>query len=156
VTQDCSTKQSKGNVRSRRSTCRLILAFGMLLAVAYGVIRVLPRPPYVHVVDELPISARLVRHELIRHGVDCCHLFEFSCSDAALRDRLVTRWQLRDLTRSKEPPVSFVASAHPDWWTPDTPAATHKFGWRDDDSESYVSVWEQSETGRLYVEVGNW
>lgn len=154
--RDRSTEPSKSNVRSRQWMFRLVLAFGMLFAIGYPVNRFLPRPPYAQIVDELPISARLVRHELIRHGVDYCHVFEFYCSNAALREKLVSRWQLRDLTRGKEAPVSFVANDHPDWWAPDTPATTGKFGRRDDNSESYVSIWEQPETGRLYVEVGSW
>ncbi|GAB6184554.1 hypothetical protein [Thermopirellula anaerolimosa] len=153
---DGSTEPSKLNITSRRWTLRWVIAFGVVLAMAYGAIRFLRRPPYAVIVDELPISARLVRHEQIRHGLDYCHLFEFSCSDAALREKLVSRWQLRDLTRSDEEPLLSVAYDHPDWWMPDTPPATRKFGRRDDNTESYVSVWEHSKTGRLYVEVGRW
>lgn len=135
----------------------ILAALVILLAmVAFGVMRFLSQPPYAQIVDELPESASLVRHELIWHGLDHCHLFVFSCSDTALRDQLVSRWQLRDLTDSEDSPVSFADNAHPTWWTPDTPSATHKFGRHDDESEGYLSVWEQSETGRLYVEVGRW
>jgi len=157
MTRDRSTEPARWIVRSWQWTFRLVLAFGTLLAISYGASRFLSRPPYAPIIDELPISARLVRHERIRHGVDYCHLFEFSCSDAALRERLVSRWQLRDLARSNEKaPTSFAENDHPDWWMPDTPATTRRFGRSDDDSESYVSVWEQSETRRLYVEVGRW
>jgi hypothetical protein len=157
MTRDGNTEQSRWNVRSQQWTFRLVLAFGMLFAVAYGVHRFVPRPPYALIVDGLPISARLVRHELIRHGFDDCHLFEFACSDTALREKLVSRWQLRDLTRGNAAPVSFMEFVdHPDWWTPYTRATPGKFGWHDDNTERYVSVWEQPERGRLYVEVGHW
>jgi hypothetical protein len=141
--------------RSRAAIIFALLAI-VLVMVAYGGIRFLSQPPYAQIVDRLPESAKLVRHELIRHGLDHCHVFEFSCSDTALRDQLVARWQLRDLTDSADGPVTFLESKHPNWWTPNTPAATHKFGRHDDESEGYLSVWEQSETGRLYVEVGRW
>ena len=156
MTHEGSSGHSRLNVRYRQWTVHVLLAFAVLLAIGYGVVHFLPQPPYAGIVDELPISARLVRHKLIRHGVDYGHVFEFSCADAALRERLVSRWQLRDLTRSKETPVSFMASDHLDWWTPDVSPATRRFGRCDDDSESYMSVWEHPETGRLYVEVGRW
>lgn len=156
MTRDGNTEQPRWNVRSRQWTFRLVLAFSMVLAITYGVRHFVPRPPYALIVDELPISARLVRHELIWHGFDYCHLFEFACSDAALREKLVSRWQLRDLTRGDEDPVSFMEYDHPDWWTPDMRATTGKFGWHNDKTERYLSVWEQPETGRLYVEYGRW
>lgn len=140
----------------RLSFAILLLVVACTFLVACLVIRSLAEPPYIQIVDELPISTRLVRHELIRCGIDYCRLYEFSCSDTALRDKLVSKWRLRDLTGSNETPMSFMEYDHPDWWTPNVPAATHKFGRRDDDSESYLSLWEQSETGRLYVEVGRW
>jgi hypothetical protein len=44
----------------------------------------------------------------------------------------------------------------PDWWPSNMSSATRKFGWVDRDSETYLSVWEHSETSRLYVEYGKW
>lgn len=140
----------------------MVLAFAVVLLVAcvcfvsHSVIRSLTQPPFVQIVDKLPISACLVRHKLIPHGIDYCQLFEFSCSDTALRDALVSKWRLRDLTDGNDEMFSFVENDHPAWWTPNAPSATRKFGRHDEDSESYMSVWEQSKTGRLYVEVGRW
>jgi hypothetical protein len=156
ITPDRKTQPSKSHDGSRQRMFRVVLAFGILLAIGYAANQFLLRPPYAEIVDELPHSARLVRHELIRRGVDHCHVFEFSCSDATLREELVRRWQLRDFTKENEPPVSFMENHHPDWWAPDTPSTTGKFGRRDDNGESYLSIWEQPEAGRLYVEVGSW
>jgi hypothetical protein len=141
--------------RSRAAIIFALLAI-VLVTLAYGGILFLLQPPYAQIVDHLPESATLVRHESIRHGLDRCHVFEFSCSDNELRDQLVAKWQLLDLNDSADGPVTFLENKHPNWWTPDTPPPTHRFGRHDDESESYLSVWEQSEQGRLYVEVGRW
>jgi hypothetical protein len=141
---------------SRPFTAAPILAALAMVLLICAAIRFRPQRPYSEIVDKLPQSANLVRHELIWHGFDPCHVFEFSCADAALRDELVSRWQLRDLTDSADGPVTFLENTHPTWWTPDVPAAIRRFGRHDDDSESYLSVWEHSDTGRLYVEVGRW
>jgi hypothetical protein len=154
---DRESKSAAGRLR-----CRVAIAAGVIAVVAgvlpfsRALIRSLLRPPYTRVVDELPISARLVRHEFIRHGVDFCDLFEFSCSDVTLRDTLVSKWRLRDLTGTRQDPVSFVENDHPVWWPSSTSVATHKFGRRDEDAESYISVWDYSETGQLFVELGVW
>jgi hypothetical protein len=131
----------------------LLMLTLMAVVVASGVIYFLPRPPYVGIVDELPVSARLVRYEVIRHGMDYCLLFEFSCSDTSLRQMLVNKWQLSDRTESKES-LSFVEHDHPGWWTPESPASTRRFGSQDDKREVYLSAWEQP--GTLFVEFGTW
>ncbi len=92
----------------------------------------------------------------MRHGFDEAHLFVFSVSDTALRDALVKKWNLRDLTGSVEDPVSFAGDDHPKWWPFNWPSATRKFGRYDEDQEEYWSIWEQPNTDRLYVQVGNW
>lgn len=135
---------------------RWMLAFSVSLVIAYAVFRCVSRPPYAEIIDDLPFSASLLQHNVLRHGVDYCHILEFSCSDAALREKLVDKWNMREFTETDETPITFVTSAHPDWWTPDKPAAIHKFGWSDDNNERYVSVWEQPEKQRLYVEFGRW
>ncbi|GAB6184549.1 hypothetical protein [Thermopirellula anaerolimosa] len=119
-------------------------------------IRYLTEPPYRLLVDELPESARLLRYDLIRHGIDYCHLFEFACSDGALCDILVARWKLDELTGTSEYPTSFVEFDHPEWWTPTSPTPTRIFARRDEKTEQYLSVWEQAQVNRLYVEYGRW
>lgn len=146
---------------TRLSTRALLaLAFVLMIVGSVAILRPAGRPltqsRHVPIIGELPSSARLVRHEFSRHGFDYVHLFKFACSDATLRDSLVIRWRLRDLTESDEAPTSFMENAHPDWWIPSTPPASHRFGRSDEDSERYWSVWEQSESGLLYIEVGRW
>jgi hypothetical protein len=145
-----------------RLRVRLLSAFGIVLLVAgvlfvsISVLRSLTQPSYIGIVGELPMSARLVEHETVRHGFDYSHLFEFSCSDQALRDTLVRRWTLQDLTGADEDPVSFVINDHPSWWPSSLSSAIRKYGRSDESSEEYWSVWQESETGPLYVEVGRW
>ena len=146
----------------RRTPWRVlfVLAFFLLLVCAFSVLRLPIRfwvqPPHVRIVGELPTSARLVRHQLVRHGLDYCHLFEFACSDTRLRDGLVRKWRLRDLSGSNEDPYSFVVHDSPSWWPSDLTSVSAKFGRVDETTEEYWSVWEETETGRVYVEVGRW
>lgn len=146
-------------VRRRRFRWAAVLAIVVLLACAILVSRGMLQPlgmPYGRLVDSLPASASLVQHKVVRHGLDWCELFEFSCSDTALRDALVRKWKLRNLTKSTEEPVSFVQKDRPVWWPSNTGSATRKFGRSDEKAEQYLSVWEFSATGRLYVENGQW
>jgi hypothetical protein len=108
------------------------------------------------IVREMPESARLVEHVVIRHGLDRVELFRVSVSGPALRDTLVYRWRLRDLGSGNEEPVSFVLDDHPTWWPSTWSSTTRRYGSFDADEERYWSVWEQPETGELFVEVGTW
>ena len=155
-TSDHGGGSENRRLRSWRLPIFAVLSAAVVCLLAGLVIRLLRTPPYAELVDELPASARLDRYESVRHGSDHCHVFEFRCSDSTLLDTLVGRWRLRDLTDSGEEPVSFMEYEHPDWWTPNAPSAARRFGRSDDKSETYISVWEQRQTGRLYVETGRW
>ncbi len=142
----------------QRSTFPLLLVLAILLlgVCAFILWRPVFQSPHIRIVGELPSSARLINHELIRAGIDYSHVFEFSCSDTTLRDRLVNKWQLRDLTGSEEAPTSFVEIRRPSWGPSTVPPEERKFGREDQAREEYWSVWEDSQAGRLYVEVGRW
>jgi len=133
------------------------LAIACLLAITYVAFCFWPRPSYSYIIDELPSSAKIAHYEFVKQGLlDYSHLFEFSCADASIRKALVAKWELQDSTTSDEELASFVEHDHPDWWTPDQPKATHKYGRIFEETESYISIWEHPDTGRLYVESGRW
>lgn len=113
------------------------------------------------IIGPIPDSARLLKHQTIVYGFDKIHVFVFSTTDAQLRETLVDKWDLHDLTNHEENPVSWAENAYarndyPKWWPSKWPPETRGYGRRCDEEERYWSVWESPERGRLYVEVGQW
>lgn len=116
--------------------------------------------PAAGMLGPIPNSAELLEQRTVVHGFDVTHVFLFSTTDTQLRDALVDKWKLRELTNDEEGPVSFARNDYPDnypwWWPSEWPSGTRSYGRSCDKEEYYWSLWETANSRRLFVEIGRW
>ena len=105
----------------------------------------------------LPQSARLIHYEEHRSGFnDMSYCFVFEVSDDALRNQLVSEWELSQTTVATA--SGALESLSIPWLPPveERRSTMEEYGWRDDREEQYRGIWVDQKRGLIYAESGNW
>jgi hypothetical protein len=105
---------------------------------------------------KVPTSAKLLHAGAQYAGIDSSYGFVFNVEDDALLTELIARWKLN---RKDSPSDSgFFRFAKHTWWPTDAefsvlvPNFSHEYS----ELEEYWIVWPDNESGKLYVEHGQW
>jgi hypothetical protein len=110
----------------------------------------------IYPLGDVPKTAHILNRDVVRHGIDTIYIFEVLDTELELRDRLIEKWHLRDITHNSNSPMSFLNSDHPTWWPSEWSFATSKFGKVDESAEKYWSIWIDDDKRRIFIEVGQW
>lgn len=135
---------------------RLIVAIAQAIIISTSGCTSSESPYDRHFDQPLPKGVRFLHYKECRSGwSDWSYAFVFADEKQLLKDQLIEVWNLKRVRGATS--AGALDSLSLDWWpTRDDRSRMESYGWEDDETEEYKSVWFDKESGLLYAEYGHW
>lgn len=137
----------------RRNVSALVAATFLIGVFVFLFIRFETNAPYPlrGIVD----AKSVVRCETRRHGLDVIRVYELLDDDSNAA-RIISRWKMMELDENSDGPISFATSKSSDWWMRGVTSTWKRYGASDEVHEEYWSMWKDTESNRIFLEIGQW
>lgn len=130
---------------------KLTLVFSVLMIyVGCG------KPIVANLIGDLPGSASVTHHEVIKQGIDRVHFFEIEGNSDELLDILQKRFSMINASTEVNPPFSLADGRRPKWWPKIWSPEAIMLTATDFSNERYESLWCEPEGQFVYLEIGQW